>query len=122
MTRYREAQEAATVWIGKLEAEPEGDVARLLPEMLRTVAFQTLTELGDTGAKVKAGDIMLIGRAIESAARSSKIATEQLLKLRREFETRAKSVAAEVEQTARKAGLTAEGAAAIRARILGIAA
>jgi hypothetical protein len=31
MEKYRQAQEVAKVWVDKLETEPSGDVARLLP-------------------------------------------------------------------------------------------
>ena len=48
MEKYRQAQEVAKVWVDKLEAEPAGDVGRLLPEMLRVVAFQTLTTMGES--------------------------------------------------------------------------
>ena len=46
--KYRQAQEIAKVWVNKLEAEPNGDVSRLLPEMLRVVAFQTIGQMGET--------------------------------------------------------------------------
>ena len=42
LNRYREAQEVAKVWIGKLADDPQSDVGRLLAEMLRTVAFQQI--------------------------------------------------------------------------------
>jgi hypothetical protein len=37
MLRYQEAQAVAKVWVDRIEAEPDGDVARLLPQMLSAV-------------------------------------------------------------------------------------
>ncbi|MBA2411073.1 MAG: DUF3486 family protein [Gammaproteobacteria bacterium] len=121
MAKYREAQEIAKVWIGKLEAEPEGDVGRLLSEMLRTVAFEQISKRADGEASTPL-EMSLLARTIKDLSAADKTSADRLLRVRREVQVKAEKVAEEVVQTARKAGLTAEGAAAIRARILGIAA
>ena len=123
MDKYREAQEVAKVWVDKLEAEPSGDVARLLPEMLRTVAFQTLTNLGEGEKPAKAMDVMLLAKALKDIAGTTKtnIDTElQLRKVRAETKAKADAAAAEVEQMTRSAGMSEELVSTIRARILGV--
>lgn len=117
--KYRQAQEVAKVWVDKLEAEPAGDVGRLLPEMLRTVAFQTLSSMGEGEADVKPKDIMLLAAAIRNIADTTKtnVGVElQLRKLRAELKT----VAAEVEGAVRQAGLSEDTVERIKARILGV--
>ncbi|GKS96997.1 phage protein Gp27 family protein [Acidovorax sp. SUPP2825] len=123
MEKYREAQEIAKVWVDKLEAEPSGDVARLLPEMLRTVAFQTLTQMGESEKAAGAMDVMLLAKALKDIAGTSKtnLDTElQLRKLRSEIQAKANAAASAVEQMTRQAGMSDELVSTIRARILGV--
>lgn len=123
MEKYRQAQEVAKVWVDKLEAEPSGDVGRLLPEMLRVVAFQTLTQLGESDEGAGAMDVMLLAKALKDIAGTTKtnIDTElQLRKLRAEMQAKATAAAAEVAQMTRQAGMSEELVSSIRARILGV--
>lgn len=100
MQRYREAQEVAKVWIGRLEADPEGDVGRLLPEMLRAVAFQSLANLGEDGEPVDSKEIALLARAIKDAAGATKTSVE-VERLRREMRAALAKVESAVEQSSR---------------------
>jgi hypothetical protein len=75
MQKYREAQEVAKVWIGKLQADPEGDIGRLLAEMLRTVAFQSI---GDMEA-ASPMDMMLLAKALKDMAGADKLTAERIL-------------------------------------------
>ena len=123
MDKYRQAQEVAKVWVDKLEAEPSGDVGRLLPEMLRVVAFQTLTNMGESDASVGAMDVMLLAKALKDIAGTQKtnIDTELLMrKVRAETQAKADAAAAEVEAITRNAGMSEELVSSIRARILGV--
>lgn len=114
MQRYREAQEVAKVWIGKLQAEPEGDVGRLLAEMLRTAAFQTL---GDMEAAAPE-EIMLLAKAIKDLASADKLTAERILKARQEATREAAEAATAV---AKSKGLSADTVAELRRHILGVA-
>ena len=49
MRRWQEAREISKVWVGKLEEDPSSDVGRLISEMLKTVAFQTVGGMVDGG-------------------------------------------------------------------------
>jgi hypothetical protein len=100
MARYREAQEVAKVWIGRLEADPEGDVGRLLPEMLRAVAFQSLANLGEDGEGIDTKEIALLARAIKDAAGATKTSVE-VERLRREMRAALAKVESAAEQSSR---------------------
>ena len=114
MKRYREAQEVAKVWIGKLQTDPEGDVGRLLAEMLRTTAFQTIGDL-DAGTPQ---DIMFLGKALKDLASADTLTANRIMVVRREA---AKEAAVVAVKEAKGAGLSDEAAEMIRKKILGVA-
>jgi len=114
MQKYREAQEVAKVWIGKLQADPEGDIGRLLSEMLRTVAFQSI---GDMEA-ANPMDLMLLAKALKDLAGADKLTAERILKVRQEA---AKEAAEKVAAVAKTKGLSKETVDELKREILGVA-
>lgn len=116
MERYRQAQEVAKVWVGKIEAEPEGDVGRLLSEMLRTVAFQTISGFDEVEAGATPGDVMFLAKAIKELASADKLSAERILRIRKEQAT---ATAKAVEKAAGDMGLSAAAKEQIRSIILG---
>jgi hypothetical protein len=114
MQKYREAQEVAKVWIGKLQADPEGDIGRLLAEMLRTVAFQSI---GDMEA-ASPMDMMLLAKALKDMAGADKLTAERILKVRQDA---AREAAEKVSAVGKAKGLSAETVAELRREILGVA-
>lgn len=105
MARYREAQEVAGQWVAQLGENPHGDVGALLAEMLKTVAFQTLSGMGDQdpadGAPAKPPkpmDIMLLAKAIRDLEATSKASIERREKIER----------AAIERAAKRAGEVGE--------------
>lgn len=117
MQRYREAQEVAKVWVDKFEAEPTGDVGRLLLEMLRSVAFQTLGGLSERKESADAEEVMLLAKAMKDLASADKLTTERILTIRQEV---AKKAATEAVKQAKASGLSDEAADLIRKKILGV--
>jgi DNA-binding transcriptional ArsR family regulator len=116
MTRYREAQEIAKVWVGKLQAEPSGDVARLLSEMLKTVAFQVSADLGEE-ASAKPMDVMLLAKALRDIGSFEKVNAERELRVRRETAEKAAETAV---SAGRRAGVSPEALETIRREVYGI--
>lgn len=114
LQRFREAQEIAKVWAGKLSEDPESDVGRLVSEILRTIVFQQLGELGEDPDK-RAMETMLLAKALDHVASAEKKALDTELRVRREMAKRA-------EKMARAQGLSAEQAAALRKDLLGVVA
>lgn len=117
LSRYREAQEVAKVWIGKLAEDPQSDVGRLLAEMLRTVAFQQIGEMGEGDDKPKPMDIMLVAKALEHLAKSEKTTVDMRVKIRDEFVAKAAAAAA---AAGKSHGLSSATIDEIKKSILGI--
>jgi len=46
-SKLRQSREVAQMWIGKLGAEPQGEVGKLLNEMVRTIAFELTMKLAE---------------------------------------------------------------------------
>lgn len=128
MQRFREAQEVAGRWVTELGENSKGDVATLCQQMLTGIAFQTLDQVaqqqlqdGDADAKpakpVKAMDLMLFAKALESLESSSKRSIERREKIERAILERQTKAA---EKIARDCGLSEEHWSAIRGGFLGI--
>lgn len=127
LARYREAQEVAAVWVAKLGENPAGDVGRLIAEMLKTVAFQTLSDMGDEDAAADPKDIMMLARAISDLEKAGKVNLDRELQIRAEAEKRARAEAAKAldkaaaeAEAAGERGLSAERLAQLRRDFLGV--
>lgn len=116
MEDYRQATQVAAVWVDKLGKEPEGDVGRMLLEMLRVVAFKTIGELDQASPE----DLMFLGKALKDFAGADKLAVDKAINLRKLIAVEAAKVATDVAKTAKKAGLSDETVEMIRSKILGI--
>lgn len=75
----REAREVAGVWIEKLGSDPQGDVGRLLLEMLRTVAYQTIGSMEET----KPSDVATLARAVRDLATADKSVVDREIALKK---------------------------------------
>lgn len=135
MRRYREAQEVAGVWVKEFKERPDGDVGRLLAEMLKSVAFSTLSTMADRADDPAAGgedappaptpmDLMLMAKAIGELERARKTSfeTEQRVReqIAREQNARIEAAATAVGSAAREAGLSAERVAELQAKVAGL--
>lgn len=103
MARYREAQEVAGQWVNQLNEQPHGDVGALLAEMLKVVAFQTLSGIGEAQAgeqakPTKPMDIMLLAKAIRDLEATSKANIERREKIEQAMMEKAVKKAGEVGQ------------------------
>lgn len=123
MEIYKQGQEVARVWLDRLESDPQGDVGRLLPEMLRGIAFSTLSHMaeGDKAKAVKPMEVMLLAKAIKDLSATSKEAfaiekARQEARAQAERELLAKQ-AKQLEKVSKAAGVTPETQAAIRAAL-----
>lgn len=113
MRRYREAQEVAKVWVNKLEDEPNGDVARLLPEMLRSVAFQTIGSMSDREEGADAQELMFLAKALDHLGKANTASLQIEIKLR-EIRNRVKDAAI---ASAKAEGMSGEQAERMAASI-----
>lgn len=124
LVRVREAQEVGRVWVSQLGQNPDSPMGQLVAEVLKTVAFRTITDLDDSGETVKPMDLMLLSKALKEISGAQKVDHEFRRKLREEFiaemKARASEVAGEAEKEARAAGLTDDAVALMRKHVLGV--
>lgn len=120
--RMRESREVAQVWADRLGSEPQGDIGKLVMDLLTTMCFDTtlsMSEEGDDGeAKpVNAKELNALALAIHrlETARGHNLEREQALR-KAAFEEAATAAAGALK----KKGLTPELADQIKQSILGI--
>lgn len=85
MERWKEAQELAATWSKKWEDDPDGDVSQLLGQMLRSVAYQVMADLGDREEVADAGEVMFLAKALKDLAHSEKLRADVAIIVRREL-------------------------------------
>lgn len=117
MEDYRQATQVAAVWVDKLGKEPEGDVGRMLLEMLRVVAFKTIGDI-DTASPE---DLMFLGKALKDFAGADKLAVDKEFAIRKLVAARAEKAANEIVKEARKIGASEETIQTWRNKVLGVA-
>lgn len=117
--RMRESREVARVWADRLGREPDGDIGKIVMELLRTLAFDatmTLTEPGEDGqAQIDPRAINTLALAMQrlEAAGKWNIQREQAMRAAVLAEA-----ADRVEETARAQGMDGEQAKFWRERVL----
>ena len=117
LARYREAQQVAGQWVAQFQADPTSDVGRLLAEMVKTLAFQTMAAANEEEEPIGAMELSRLARAVKALTDTDRIKAELEEKVR----AAAISAAAEqAERSATEAGLSAERAAQIRRDVLGV--
>lgn len=107
MERYKAAQELAAQLIPAFGEQAQGDVGALAAEAIKTLVHQALTEVSDEDCNdgKMPGKMMLLGRALESAVKTTKISTELRARIRKEaLEEAAKAV----QGAGKRAGLSAD--------------
>lgn len=117
MNQMIKAQTMARAWVDKFGQEPDGDVGRLLPQMLEAIAHRTLDEMAET-EKTLPKDVHVMARALKdlSGTKRENINMELLLRKARE-EERQQMLAeqkAKLDALPNKGGVTVETKQAIR--------
>ena len=111
--RFRQSREVAEAWIAKFGEEPTGEVGQAVVEMLRTLAFETtLKATEDPDDTMDADTLVNLALAVQRLERAAEIGTKRERAWRREAADKGAGAA-------RKAGVSADTAAAIRAAIEG---
>ena len=121
LERYREAQNVAGIWVEELGQDQKSDVGRLLAEMLKTIAFRTMADMGEDEGNPSPMDLHFLARTIKDLEQSGKISADRIFKVRQEIAKEEREKAADQAVEAVKAsGMSGESAEAIRASILGV--
>jgi len=82
--KLRQSREIAKMWIGKLGAAPQGEVGKLLNEMIRTLAFEMTLNLSEGTIEAEPKMLKDLAIAIERLERAA------TTNLKREQEIRAR--------------------------------
>lgn len=115
--KLRETREVAKMWIGELGAEPQGEVGKLLNEMVRTLAFKAAMRASEADDDDPIDPKLLKSLAI-SVYRLEKAAAENLAmeeKIRKKTMAQAADA---VEKAAKKQGAGAATIDALRSAIM----
>lgn len=116
--KLRHSREIAKMWIGRLGAEPQGEVGKLLNEMVRTLAFEATMEMAEGSEPVQPKMLRDLAIAIEKLEK----AASENVKRDAEIRKRALEEAAEaVGKTAMQAGVSEETIRIIRRDVLRMA-
>lgn len=116
----REITEALTKELGSAAAQ--GKQGRLLVEMARGVVFDLLMKIQDSdGEGISSMDVALLGKGLAELGRALRFDQDFETKVREQVAKEERQKAAEtVVEAAKSQGLTAEQAAFIRGKILGV--
>lgn len=71
--RLRQSREMAAMWIGKLGAAPQGEVGKLLNEMIRTLAFEATMSAAESEEPVPPSVINKLALAVQRLEAASSI-------------------------------------------------
>ncbi|MCW9041729.1 MAG: DUF3486 family protein [Pseudopelagicola sp.] len=117
----REAFAMAETLLGDMDIEQEGEMHRVLMQMIATSAMQLMQHVREQNGHLDPKDLMSLGRMLKdlmsSAGIREKIREDERVRIAREAR---ESAAEDADTVARELGMTSETAAAIKARILGV--
>lgn len=122
--RLQQSRQLAEVWIGKLGAQPQGQVGKLVNEILRTLSFDLSMQLHDGFDELEPDEIPGVVKMVKelsiAAHRLEQAATENVerdAEIRRQAQEEAATIAAKV---AKSGGLSEASVQELRSAILGI--
>lgn len=117
-SRIQEAREVSKQWVDQLGGKPTGEVSKVLIEMVRTLAFDQVLQMSESGEVVPPKYIKDLAVGVEKLEKAATESTKREKEIRKAM---AEEAAEKAESVARAAGLTSDGAAQIKREILGIA-
>lgn len=118
MEEYRQAAQTAAVWVDKIGKEPDGDVGRLVLEMLRMVAFRSIGSIDEAAPE----DLMFLAKAMKDIAGADKLVVDREINVRKLIAAKAEKVAGEIATEAKKLGASEATIKAWREKVLGVTA
>ena len=117
----REAFSLAETLLDDLDVEQEGDLHKVLLQMISTSAIHMIQSVREEDGHLDPKDLMSLGRMLKDLMQSTGIREKILQDERERIARKAREAAAtQAENAAREAGLSNEGAEAIKNKILGV--
>lgn len=117
--KIRQSREIAKFWVGQLGAEPQGEVGKLLNEMVRNLAFEATSEMLEGEAPVEPKMLKDLAIAIERLERAASENVKREEQIRKQA---LEDAADRVEEAAVQMGQNKEQAAFWRRRVIGMEA
>lgn len=121
LSNLREAQETAKVWKDVLTVDADSDVGALLAEMLKVLAFKTLSEREDADAPSDPLDLMRLSRTLQSLASAEntrqKLIDAAVARAKAEAAAEAEAV---VDEVAAGGGLSKDVVGKLKAKFLAL--
>lgn len=118
--KLRETREVAKMWIGKLGSEPQGEVGKLLNELVRTLAFRAAMTASEADDDVPIDPKLLKSLAV-SVYRLERAANENAALEDKIRKKTLQQAAAAVDEAAQAQGMDKEQARFWREKVLGVA-
>ena len=117
-SRLEETRAIAEVLAPKLDQAGDNSLTLLVAEMIKTLAFEMLSNAGELAADGDTAEmLMMVGRALTAAAQSKKLSTENKKKIEADVRDKASKA---VDMVAAAKGLSQDTVDAIKSKILGI--
>lgn len=118
--RLQQSRQVAEMWIGKLGAEPQGQVGQLLNEVVRNLAFDTALKLSESEGEEPVHPKLIkdLAKAISDLEKAASDNEKRSAEIRRKAREEA---AAQATATAKAAGVSEATIDRIRRDVLGMA-
>jgi hypothetical protein len=120
LTRYREAQEVAGKWVAQFQADPKSDVGRLLAEMCKTLAFQTMAAVNEDGGQVDMLELSRLARAVKALTDTDRVKAELEARLAERVKGAVDRAVAGAEAEAKDGRIPAAALKRIREEVYGV--
>lgn len=117
-SRIQQSRAVAEQWVVQLGDKPLGDVGKMLIEMVRTLVFETTMNASSSDEPMEPKMIKELSLAINNLEKAANESIKREKEIKKAF---ADAAAETIDQTAKQAGLTSEGATLIKKQILGLA-
>lgn len=115
--KLRQSREVARMWIGRLGSEPQGEVGKLLNEVVRNLAFEAALRASEDDEPIEPKMLKNLAIAVERLER----AASQNMKVEEEIRKQKERLKQEtLKAVEAEGGLSDETVDAIKKRILGI--
>lgn len=75
--KLRESRELARVWVQEIGEQPDGDVGRLMVQLLQGLVSEELMRRSEAPGETKLDDLKALAQTIRATAESGRLATQQ---------------------------------------------
>lgn len=115
--RLKQSREVAAMWIGKLGNAPQGQVGKLLNEIIRTLAFDTAMHMSEGDEPVAPKLLSQLALAVQRLESAANMNADLEKRIREET---AKEAAEAVDKITKRGGLSSKMVNDIKSAILGM--